>query len=78
MAELREYTSGGVHEKVLNCLAGLPKGMVLDVPSGQGVLSKSLENLGFKVFQGDIEMKNILYRNSRCVQLDLNLFLPFK
>jgi SAM-dependent methyltransferase len=78
MAELREYTPGGVHEKVLNCLKDLPKGTILDAPSGQGALSKSLETLGFKVFQGDIEIKNILYRNSRCVQLDLNHFLPFK
>jgi len=77
MGELREYTPGGVHEKVLNFFASLPKGIVLDVPSGQGALSKSLEALGFKVFSGDIEIKNILYRNSRCVQLNLNHFLPF-
>ncbi len=78
MLELREYTPGGVHEKVLNCLANLPKGVALDAPSGQGALSRSLEALGFKVFSGDIEIKNILYRNGRCVQLDLNHFLPFK
>lgn len=78
MSGLKEYTPGGVHEKVLNCFACLPKGTVLDVPSGQGALSKSLEALGFKVFSGDIEIKNILYRNGRCVQLNLNHFLPFK
>jgi len=78
MRELKEYTPGGVHEKVVNCLANLPKGTLLDVPSGQGALSKTLETLGFKVFSGDIEIKNILYRNGRCVQLDLSYFLPFK
>ncbi len=78
MKELKEYTAGGVHEKILNCLEGLPKGTVLDVPSGQGSLSRSLESLGFQVFSGDIERENILYRNGRCVQLDLNHFLPFK
>lgn len=76
--ELREYTGGGVHEEVLNCFASLPKGTVLDVPSGQGALSKSLEALGFKVFCGDIEKENMIYRNSRCIQLDLNNFLPFR
>jgi SAM-dependent methyltransferase len=78
MMELKEYTAGGVHEKVLNHLASLPKGSVLDVPSGQGALSRSVETLGFKVFSGDIEIRNILYRNGRCVQLNLNHFLPFK
>jgi SAM-dependent methyltransferase len=78
MMELKEYTPGGVHEKVLDRLASLPKGTVLDVPSGQGALSRSLEAVGFKVFSGDIEIKNILYRNGRCVRLNLNHFLPFK
>ena len=77
MMELREYTPGGVHEKVLSRLESLPKGTVLDVPSGQGALSRSLEAFGFKVFSGDIEIRNILYRNSRCVQLNLNHLLPF-
>jgi len=76
--ELREYTSGGVHEKVLNCLTGLPKGIALDAPSGQGNLSRELERLGFKVFLGDIARDNVLYKNGRQIQLDLNQCFPLK
>ena len=76
--ELREYTEGGVHEEVLNCFASLPRGTVLDVPSGQEALSRSLEAIGFKVFCGDIETESMIYRNRRSIQLDLNDFLPFR
>lgn len=78
MGELKRYTTEGVHEKVLNYLKELPRGIVLDAPSGQGAFSKDLEYLGFKVFSGDIERENIIYKNGRCVQLNLNDFLPFK
>jgi SAM-dependent methyltransferase len=59
-------------------MQGLERGRVLDVPTGQGALSEDLEKLEFIVFSGDIERENILYRNRRCVQLDLNQGLPFK
>jgi len=78
MRELKRYTSTGVHEKVLECTEGLKKGVVLDVPSGQGAMPRDLEKLGFKVFLGDFERKNIHYRNGRCIQLDVNALLPFK
>ncbi len=78
MAELREYTPGGVHEKVLGYIKNLPRGWVLDTPSGQGNLSRELERLGFKVFLGDISRENVLYRNGRQIQLDLNQCFPFK
>jgi len=54
------------------------KGTMLDTPSGQGALSKDIEVLGFKLFLGDIQRENILYRNGRCIQFDLNRPLPFK
>jgi SAM-dependent methyltransferase len=78
MVELKEYTEGGVHDKVLECIKDFPKGWVLDAPSGQGRLSGELERLGFKVFLGDIARGNILYKNGRQIQLDLNWFLPLK
>lgn len=78
MEELKRFIAKGVHEKVLDCMGGFKRGVVLDAPSGQGALSKDLEKLGFEVFPGDIEGKNIRYRNSRCIQLDLNKPLPFK
>lgn len=78
MADLREYTPGGVHVKIIRFMEAYQRGLVLDVPSGQGALSKKFEDIGFKVISGDIERGNILYKNGRCVQLDLNGLLPFK
>jgi ubiquinone/menaquinone biosynthesis C-methylase UbiE len=78
MEELRRYTSTGVHKKVLDCMGGFKKGLVLDVPSGQGAMPRDLEKLGFKVFLGDFKKENMHYRNGRCTQLDLNELLPFK
>jgi SAM-dependent methyltransferase len=78
MEDLKQYSSEGVHEKVLECLEGGPRGLVLDVPSGQGAISKELEGLGFKAFLGDIARQNILYRNGRCVQVDMERPFPFK
>jgi 2-polyprenyl-3-methyl-5-hydroxy-6-metoxy-1,4-benzoquinol methylase len=78
MEDLLRYSAINVHRKVLDCMKVLKRGAVLDVPSGQGALSKDLEKLGFEVFPGDIERKNIQYRNGRCIQLDLNKLLPFK
>jgi 2-polyprenyl-3-methyl-5-hydroxy-6-metoxy-1,4-benzoquinol methylase len=67
-----------LHEKALEWMEGLPKGLVLDAPSGQEALSKDLEKLGFKVVSGDIERKNIFYQNGRCIQLNLNVSFPLK
>jgi len=78
MNVLIRHTPQGLHEKVVECVEGLKRGIVLDAPSGQGALSSDLEKLGFKVFSGDIERRNIIYRKGRCIQLDLNTFLPFK
>ena len=78
MDELIRYAAEGLHEKVAECMGRLERGLVLDVPSGQGALSRDLEEVGFCMFLGDIERNNILYRNGRCVQFDLNNRVPFK
>lgn len=78
MKSLKRYTAKGVHEKVIECMKGFGRGTILDAPSGQGALSKDLDALGFKLFLGDIRRENILYRNGRCIQFDLNKFFPFK
>lgn len=78
MTPLKRYAAEGLHEKVLKCMEELPKGLVLDAPSGQGALSEDLEKVGFKVVSGDIERENILYKNGKCVQLDLTESFPFK
>ena len=78
METLQRYAAKNLHCKVLDCMKVFKRGSVLDVPAGQGALSKDLEKFGFAVFPGDIERENIKYRNSRCIQLDLNGRLPFK
>ncbi len=78
MEELKRFTVKGVHEKVLDCMGGFKKGVVLDVPSGQGAMPRDLEKFGFKVFLGDFKRENMHYRNGRCIQVDLNELLPFK
>jgi ubiquinone/menaquinone biosynthesis C-methylase UbiE len=76
--ELKSYALQGTTEHILNFMKGINKGIVLDIPSGQGALSKKLENMGFTVYLGDLEGENILYRNRRVAQLNLNHLLPFK
>ena len=76
--DLKQYASEGIHGIVIGFLSGQNQGTVLDAPSGQGGLTKALENLGFKVFAGDLKRENMIYRNGRCTQLDLNGVLPFK
>lgn len=78
MVNLKVYAAEGINDKVLAWMAESQRGFVLDVPSGQGFLSEKLDGMGFKVFPGDIERENILYRNGRCTQVDLNTTLPFK
>jgi 2-polyprenyl-3-methyl-5-hydroxy-6-metoxy-1,4-benzoquinol methylase len=78
MEELIRYAAEGVHEKVLEYMEGLHRGTVLDIPSGQGALSKGLEQMGFYAVLGDIARDNMLYRHGRCVQLDLHDPLPFR
>ncbi len=78
MNHLLPFASEGVHPKVLEVLDHVPRGLTLDAPAGQGFLSSRLEEKGFKVFLGDIERNNLLYRNQRCVQFDMNRTLPFK
>lgn len=78
MNSLKRYSAKGVHEKVFECMKEFGRGTVLDAPSGQGALSKDFDALGFKLFLGDIQRENILYRNGRCIQFDLNKSFPFK
>jgi SAM-dependent methyltransferase len=75
--EMKIYAPEGIHEKVLEVMDGMERGALLDTPSGQGALSGKLEAMGFTVFSADLERENIIYRNGRNVQLDLNSPLPF-
>ncbi|OPY80410.1 MAG: putative S-adenosylmethionine-dependent methyltransferase [Syntrophorhabdus sp. PtaU1.Bin058] len=78
MTELKSYALSGTRELILHYMEKNGKGIVLDIPSGQGAFSKDLEDVGFTVFLGDLEVNNILYRNNRVTQIDLNADLPFR
>lgn len=45
----------GIHEKVAAYLESLPRGRLLDVPTGQGALAVRLKKMGFTVSCCDIE-----------------------
>ncbi len=78
MKDYLEFAPEGVHQKVLELLTGMPPGWLLDAPAGQGRLSFLLEERGFKTFLGDLQRENLLFRNGRALQMDLNDPLPFK
>ncbi len=78
MTEPKSYALSGTKELILGYMEKNPRGAVLDIPSGQGAFSKDLEEMGFTVFLGDLDVSNILYRNSRVAQADLNHNLPFR
>lgn len=78
MTELKSYALSGTRELILRYMEKNGRGVVLDIPSGQGAFSKDLEDAGFTVFLGDLEVNNILYRNNRAARIDLNADLPFR
>ena len=76
---MKRYAAVGVHDRVLSVMAAFAeKGDLLDIPTGQGALAEDLENLGFRVFAGDLARENIAYRNGRCIQFDLNESIPIR
>jgi len=76
---MERYAAHGVHEKVIECVTNvMSTGDVLDVPAGQGALAKDLEGLGFRVFPADLARDNMVYRNGRCMQVNVDNPLPVK
>jgi SAM-dependent methyltransferase len=52
-----ELAFPGLHRKVLETLAPLPRGLVLDAAAGNGVLSRNLRALGFRAIMSDIQAR---------------------
>jgi len=67
---------GGVHERVLEHFAALPKGRVLDVPTGEGALSEKLLAMGHEVVSGDIAPDYIV-DGGEFIRINLDETLPF-
>jgi len=72
------WTGPFVHEKVLEITAALSKGLVLDIPCGQGALSERLRKQGFEIFCGDYDSDNYRIEGGNFHRLDLNCNLPYK
>ena len=75
-SNLRPSAAEGVHEKVLELLAGRFEGKLLDAPSGQGRLSLALKAKGFDVLALDIAPPNLEGWGVTCQEADLNKALP--
>lgn len=54
-ANLHARATTGVHEGVLEQLAALPRGRLLDAPAGHGALSAAAQALGFGVTACDLD-----------------------
>lgn len=75
-AEPKVRAQGGVHEQVLNHFDAIPKGKVLDVPTGEGALSKRLLEMGHEVISCDIANDYVL-ADGNFMLLDMDHTLPF-
>lgn len=62
--------------KVLDLLEKLPRGKVLDLPSGEGALSYSLAKIGFQVTAGDIDPRFFKADGIECMKIDMNHDIP--
>jgi SAM-dependent methyltransferase len=62
--------------RVLDLLETLPRGTLLDVPSGEGALSVAAREMGFQVLAGDIDPKFFKAKGIECRYMDMNRVLP--
>lgn len=75
--ELRRMTREESHFKIVEILKHYEKGVVLDIPSGEGALAKDLKGMGFKVICSDIDPKHFKAEGIENNYADLNQVLPF-
>lgn len=61
-----------LHQKVLSLFSGFPRGLVFDGAAGNGILSKNLIGMGFRVISTDVELKGNLQKGIEFFQSDLN------
>ncbi len=67
------------HRKVLEIFSSFPKrGMLLEIPAGEGALAWQLHKLGYEVTAGDIDPKFFKVRPLPCVRMDLNREFPIE
>ncbi len=67
-----------VHTRVLEVVGALPRGTLLDVPAGSGLLARQLAGLGFQVTCSDINGERFAVGEFPFRQADLCRSLPFE
>lgn len=71
-----ELAFPGLHRKVLEIVSARHRGLVLDVAAGNGILSLSLREMGFKVISTDLEVKPNLQPGLAFFRANLDHDLP--
>jgi SAM-dependent methyltransferase len=66
-----------IHDMVVRVLDALPRGRLLDVPSGEGALSRRLMEAGFQVRACDLYPELFLLRDVEIRRGDLSGTLPY-
>ncbi len=64
--------------RVLQLLDRLPRGLVLDIPAGEGALSVAARNMGFDVMAGEIDPQFFKAKGIECRFMDMNKPLPLE
>jgi SAM-dependent methyltransferase len=68
----------GIHDKVIEMMGIEPRGKVLDVPTGTGILAGRLKQMGFEVSCCDINSSYFSVPDLKIELGDLNQSLPYR
>ncbi len=71
------FSRNEIHEKIIEMMEQEPRGKVLDVPTGTGVLADRLRKMGFEVFCCDINSSFFSVPDLKVEIGDLNQTLPY-
>ena len=73
----RAYARPGIHPRVARLLADVPRGRLLDLPSGSGALAWRLHEAGFTVTAADLRPELCEVPGLEAVRADLDHRFPF-
>jgi len=69
---IKPKTRGSVYKTVIEWFSNQKRGKVLDAPTGFGLVSMFLKNMGFEVTCGEIEPEIFQVPDLKCIYVDLN------
>lgn len=67
-----------IYERVEKILGPMPRGRLLDIPTGEGALALRLKNIGFKVICGDLYPQIFKLEDVENRKVNLDARLPFE